>query len=66
VPTADLDNLNPGRPDEDALGVTYDDIDDFLEGRPVREAAARTILQHYQATEHKRRPPVAPRTDEQR
>lgn len=39
VPTADLENLVPLRPDEDAYGVTYDQIDDFLEGREIDEAA---------------------------
>lgn len=60
VPTADLESLAPGRPDEEVLGVTYGEIDDFLEGRPVRRAAARTIVRCYQATEHKRRPPITP------
>ncbi|MEU2732090.1 ammonia-dependent NAD(+) synthetase [Streptomyces griseoviridis] len=60
VPTADLETLNPGLPDEDALGVTYDDIDDFLEGRPVAEEAALAIVRRYRATEHKRRLPIAP------
>ncbi|MEU0602305.1 ammonia-dependent NAD(+) synthetase [Streptomyces sp. NPDC006393] len=60
TPTADLETLNPGRPDEDALGVTYDDIDDFLEGKPVGEAAFEAIARRYRLTEHKRRPPIAP------
>ncbi|MEV5736200.1 ammonia-dependent NAD(+) synthetase [Streptomyces sp. NPDC052292] len=60
VPTADLESLNPGVPDEEALGVTYDDIDDFLEGRPVDEAAFVAIVRRYRDTEHKRQPPIAP------
>lgn len=60
VPTADLETLNPGLPDEDALGVTYDQIDDFLEGGSVDEAAALAIVRRYRATEHKRRLPIAP------
>ncbi|MER7968242.1 ammonia-dependent NAD(+) synthetase [Streptomyces sp. NPDC096080] len=60
VPTADLETLNPGLPDEDALGVTYDHIDDFLEGRPVDGEAASAIVRRYRATEHKRRLPIAP------
>ncbi|AEW98457.1 ammonia-dependent NAD(+) synthetase [Streptantibioticus cattleyicolor] len=60
TPTADLETLNPGRPDEDALGVTYDDIDDFLEGKPVSEAAFEAIVRRYRLTEHKRRLPIAP------
>lgn len=60
TPTADLETLDPGKPDEDALGVTYDDIDDFLEGKPVDEAAHATIVRRYRLTEHKRQLPVAP------
>ncbi|MFH8260582.1 ammonia-dependent NAD(+) synthetase [Streptomyces roseolus] len=60
VPTADLETLDPGKPDEDALGVTYDDIDDFLEGKPVAEAAYASIVRRYELTEHKRRLPIAP------
>ncbi|MCQ4043755.1 ammonia-dependent NAD(+) synthetase [Streptomyces rubrisoli] len=60
TPTADLETLNPGRPDEEALGVTYDDIDDLLEGKPVDEAAFAAIVQRYRLTEHKRQLPIAP------
>lgn len=60
VPTADLETLDPGRTDEDALGVAYDDIDDFLEGRPVDEGVFGTIVDRYRLTDHKRRLPIAP------
>lgn len=60
VPTADLETLAPGKADEDALGVTYDDIDDFLEGKPVSEQAFETIVRRYRLTDHKRRLPIAP------
>jgi NAD+ synthase len=60
VPTADLENLAPFRPDEDVYGVTYDQIDDFLEGRQVDDAAYRRILHMYSTTAHKRARPVAP------
>ncbi|MEU3072644.1 ammonia-dependent NAD(+) synthetase [Streptomyces laurentii] len=60
VPTADLEDLDPGKPDEDALGVTYDQIDDFLEGKPVDEAAFAAIVRRYRLTDHKRRLPIAP------
>ncbi|WP_328622530.1 ammonia-dependent NAD(+) synthetase [Streptomyces sp. NBC_00354] len=60
TPTADLETLDPGKADEDALGVTYDDIDDFLEGKPVDERAFDTIVSRYRQTEHKRRLPIAP------
>ncbi len=60
VPTADLETLDPGKPDEEALGVTYDDIDDFLEGKPVGEQAYEAIVRRYHATAHKRELPTAP------
>ena len=60
VPTADLESLAPLKPDEAAFGVSYDDIDDFLEGRDIGDAAAATILSQYRATAHKRALPVEP------
>ncbi|GAA0703059.1 ammonia-dependent NAD(+) synthetase [Kitasatospora atroaurantiaca] len=60
TPTADLESLVPGRPDEEVLGLGYDALDDFLEVRPVSEEVFRTVLGHYRRTEHKRRPPVVP------
>ncbi|MFI8933716.1 ammonia-dependent NAD(+) synthetase [Streptomyces sp. NPDC053474] len=60
TPTADLETLSPGKPDEDALGVTYDDIDDFLEGKPVDGPAFEAIVRRYRLTEHKRQLPIAP------
>ncbi|MFG3280782.1 ammonia-dependent NAD(+) synthetase [Streptomyces sp. NPDC048111] len=60
VPTADLETLDPGKTDEAALGVSYDDIDDFLEGRPVDEQVFKTIVDRYRLTDHKRRLPIAP------
>ncbi|MEU1117767.1 MULTISPECIES: ammonia-dependent NAD(+) synthetase [unclassified Streptomyces] len=60
VPTADLETLDPGKTDEAALGVTYDEIDDFLEGKPVSERAYDSITSRYRLTEHKRQLPIAP------
>ncbi|MEU2561960.1 ammonia-dependent NAD(+) synthetase [Streptomyces longispororuber] len=60
VPTADLESLDPGKTDEDALGVTYDAIDDFLEGKPVDEDVFETIVRRYRLTDHKRQLPIAP------
>lgn len=39
--------------------MTYDEIDDFLEGKPVGEISRRRILAAYRATAHKRALPVA-------
>ncbi len=58
VPTADLLDGSPGRTDEDELGVSYDDIDDYLEGREISEAAADNIERRYLASRHKRTTPV--------
>ena len=58
VPTADLLDDKPGRTDEDELGITYDQIDDYLEGREVPEGVAETIEQKFLRTRHKRTVPV--------
>ena len=60
VPTADLLDGTPGRADEDELGLTYVQIDDYLEGRPVDAGVAERIEERYRATAHKRHLPVAP------
>lgn len=60
VPTADLLDDQPGRADEDELGLTYEQIDDYLEGKPVDADAAARIEQKYLATRHKRELPVTP------
>ncbi|WP_414703620.1 ammonia-dependent NAD(+) synthetase [Pseudalkalibacillus sp. SCS-8] len=54
VPTADLEDDRPGLPDEEALGVTYDDIDAYLEGKDVDSDAKEKIENHYMKTRHKR------------
>lgn len=62
VPTADLETLRPQLPDETAFGVTYAEIDDFLEGKPVSATAFEIVLRTYYASAHKRalaaKPPV--------
>ncbi|UYG05946.1 ammonia-dependent NAD(+) synthetase [Halomonas sp. LR3S48] len=60
APTADLESLAPQKLDEVALGVTYEEIDDFLENRDVSERAFDTILTTYRRTTHKRQLPIAP------
>ena len=60
TPTADLEELAPGRPDEAAYGVSYAEIDAFLHGQPVREEAAARIVRAFDASAHKRRLPLAP------
>ena len=58
LPTADLEDDRPSLPDEVALGVTYENIDDYLEGKTLDEKVAKTIEGWYLKTEHKRRPPI--------
>lgn len=60
VPTADLENLAPLKPDEDAFGVSYETIDDFLEGKAIPAADAEIILRQYGVTAHKRALPATP------
>lgn len=60
VPTADLEELHPGKPDELAYGVSYAEIDAFLHGQPVSAAAAARILAAYDASAHKRTLPLTP------
>lgn len=55
IPTADLEELSPLKADEDALALTYDEIDDFLEGKPVSQEVIKRLIQIYQQTAHKRK-----------
>jgi NAD+ synthase len=56
VPTADLETLDPSKSDEDALGLSYDQIDDFLEGKKIDPAAEQRIIHIFLTTAHKRQP----------
>ncbi|UDJ80492.1 ammonia-dependent NAD(+) synthetase [Kosakonia oryzae] len=58
APTADLEDDRPSLPDEAALGVTYENIDDYLEGKTLDAGIAKIIESWYLKTEHKRRPPI--------
>ncbi|MEQ3659454.1 MAG: ammonia-dependent NAD(+) synthetase [Glaciecola sp.] len=54
APTADLESLTPQKSDEDSLGLTYDQIDDFLEGKSEDTVADDKLLAIYLKTQHKR------------
>ena len=56
TPTADLECTTPQKADEHALGLTYDEIDDFLEGRAVTDEVKKRLVEIYQKTQHKRQP----------
>lgn len=58
TPTADLEDERPLLPDEEALGVTYEMIDDYLEGKEVPEEARKKIEAHYLKSQHKRHMPI--------
>lgn len=58
APTADLEEEKPDLPDEVALGVTYKEVDDYLEGKEVSEKAAEQIEKLWKKSEHKRHLPV--------
>lgn len=58
IPTADLEENKPGLADEVALGVTYEDIDNYLEGKEVSEQAKNIIENWWNKTKHKRHLPI--------
>jgi len=58
APTADLLDDTPGQTDEANLGLTYQQIDDYLEGEEVPEAIAVAIETRFITTRHKRAEPV--------
>ncbi len=58
TPTADLLDHDPGQADEANLGLTYRDIDDFLEGREIDDLVAEKIEARFLQTRHKRAEPV--------
>lgn len=64
TPTADLETLTPQKPDEESYGISYEDIDDFLEGKSVSPEVFATVHRFYEATKHKRALPVGPNTQE--
>lgn len=64
TPTADLLDDRPAQPDEVELGLTYDDIDDYLEGKEVDSKIAEDIEERYDRTQHKRNLPIAYRNSQ--
>ncbi|WP_026689771.1 ammonia-dependent NAD(+) synthetase [Alteribacter aurantiacus] len=57
-PTADLEDDQPLLADEEALGITYDEIDDYLEGKEIDTKSKENLENRYDMTEHKRQLPV--------
>ena len=58
VPTADLEEDRPSLPDEAALGLTYDQIDDYLEGKEIPKESRTILEEHYLRSQHKRNLPI--------
>ncbi|WP_256656651.1 NAD(+) synthase [Pseudomonas sp. C 49-2] len=59
-PTADLEELAPGKLDEQAYGCTYEEIDAYLMGEPVSERVRAIVEGAYSKTAHKRALPITP------
>lgn len=60
MPTADLESLAPQRADEDVFGMSYDTLDDFLEGKSLPDEVVAKIIDVYRATAHKRAMAIGP------
>lgn len=60
TPTADLEELAPGKPDEMSYGISYADIDAFLHCQPVSAAVFACITRAYESSMHKRQLPKTP------
>lgn len=58
IPTADLEADKPAIPDEVALGLTYEMIDDYLEGKTIPQDAQEKLEGYYLKTRHKRHLPI--------
>ncbi|WEG13733.1 ammonia-dependent NAD(+) synthetase [Pullulanibacillus sp. KACC 23026] len=56
-PTADLLEQKPQQADETELGISYDEIDDYLEGKDVTDQVAEALETRYAMTQHKRELP---------
>lgn len=57
-PTADLLDNTPGQADETELGISYPEIDNYLEGKLVSDDVAEQIEARYINTAHKRAMPA--------
>lgn len=62
VPTADLLDGQPGRPDEEELGITYADIDTYLTGGEISPEAKANLERKFKISAHKRVMPPSPNT----
>lgn len=58
-PTADLEELNPGKLDDVGFGFPYDELDNFLMGKEINKEIEQKIIRQYVITQHKRDPIVS-------
>lgn len=58
APTADLEELNPGKLDDEGFGFPYSALDDFLEGKAIDQLHEAKIIARYDATRYRRAPIV--------
>lgn len=58
VSTADLLDESPLKADEEELGISYDALDDYLEGKQVPEDIAKKIETIFRRSMHKRHTPA--------
>lgn len=58
APTADLESKHPDQVDSVELGTSYQNVDDYLEGKDIDPKVASMLEHKYMNSEHKRRMPV--------
>ncbi|MBM6618325.1 ammonia-dependent NAD(+) synthetase [Bacillus suaedaesalsae] len=58
APTADLLDQKPLQTDETELGMSYEEIDDYLEGKTISVESQAKLENRYLMTEHKRQLPA--------
>ncbi|XBC38873.1 MAG: ammonia-dependent NAD(+) synthetase [Buchnera aphidicola (Melaphis rhois)] len=61
-PRANLEDTHPYKTDEEVLGITYLDIDAYLEGKKISKENQLIIEKYYLYTQHKRHMPITPST----
>ncbi len=59
APTADLEELKPGKLDDEGFGFPYWKLDLFLEGKEIDAETEYKIVNQYKITQHKRKPIVS-------
>ncbi|CAL4320244.1 NH(3)-dependent NAD(+) synthetase [Buchnera aphidicola (Eriosoma grossulariae)] len=57
-PKPDLEDEKPNQTDEEILKITYNDIDDYLEGKNINKISKKKIESLYNQTKHKRMMPI--------